>query len=625
MKFIKLALFTIGIMHLGQNSIQAQVQTKFFRPSMTTTYIKSSSNEVSKIYSGFKNTPMEARFDHRIVNNNTLNITLPKMTELPANDNPLGMKKALADYKKAKEEWSSQVSKTIVTSLAPIGRNVFGDMLSRDADGNMSYDNIMKAVAYSATDNQVLSANGSKNAANIQEEIAAELLKRAYVVVYDVNSVKTYEQVYNERDAAGQALAAKTGKAYTPAKRTQEGWQIDFNYYIYKLVWNDSIQNIFGNDAWLDASITDPSERAKRKSAFENFAFPFEMACSGSSIALASQSNNAEMYAKLKMTRKTMDELLTELPASMQDEMVSKGGRKIEDFKMRAPIFEEYPLTVKLGKKEGLYYDERFFAYEMVQDKDGKQVKKRRGVLRASKIVDNAVASTGQSPASTFRQEGGKYLYQGTLVELKEDIGLGFNVGYGLLDPLVGGVTVGAEIRIPRFLKGSAGYNKYLRGLYLNANISFGSFANQELRLEDASFYYTLEKTSGSTMAYGASLSRETYIFKKGNIYLMPEIGAGLYSATVSKLNEEGAEPEGGLNIGSLYVNGGLGIGVHFTPMISLFAKASFNMKIGEPSLTDDSGTDYDGLLSAEQSASSIFSKTRGFSTPVSAGLRFRF
>ena len=126
-------------------------------------------------------------------------------------------------------------------------------------------------------------------------------------------------------------------------------------------------------------------------------------------------------------------------------------------------------------------------------------------------------------------------------------------------------------------------------------------------------------------MAYGASLSRETYIFKKGNIYLMPEIGAGLYSATVSKLNEEGAEPEGGLNIGSLYVNGGLGIGVHFTPMISLFAKASFNMKIGEPSLTDDSGTDYDGLLSAEQSASSIFSKTRGFSTPVSAGLRFRF
>jgi hypothetical protein len=309
----------------------------------------------------------------------------------------------------------------------------------------------------------------------------------------------------------------------------------------------------------------------------------------------------------------------------MQEDMVSKGGKKVEDFKMRAPIFQEYPTTVKLGSKEGLYYDERFYAYDMEQDKDGKTVKKRRGVLRASKIVDNATVATGESPASTFRQEGGKALYQGTLIELKEDFGLGFSVGYGLLDNYVGGVNIGAEVRIPRFLKGSAGWNKYLRGLYLNANVAIGSYADQKLNLEDPFFIYNFQKASGSTMAIGASLSRETYILKKGNLYLMPELGAGIFSATVTEADGYDFTANGGLNIGGLYFNGGLGIGFHFSPMISLYTKAGFNMKLGEPSLTDDDGNDYNATFSTTQESGSIFAKARGLSTPVSVGLRFRF
>jgi len=309
----------------------------------------------------------------------------------------------------------------------------------------------------------------------------------------------------------------------------------------------------------------------------------------------------------------------------MQSSMVFEGGRKIEDFKMRAPIYQEYPVTIKLGSKEGLYYDERFFVYEIVTDKKGNKSKKRVGILRSSNIVDNATIAQGKSPASTFRQEGGKRLFQGSLVELKEDFGLGFNMGYGLKDPFVGGVNLGIEARIPSILKGKANWAKYLRGLYLNANVSVGSFSDQELKLEDEFYYYTFTKTSGSTMAFGATLSRETYILKKGNLYLMPEIGAGIFSASVTSLDDAGNEPQGGLKIGNMYVNGGLGLGLHLSPMISFFAKAGFNMKIGEPSLTNDNGDDYNGILSADQSSSSIFSKARGFSTPVSVGLRLRF
>jgi hypothetical protein len=613
-RLTKITIISLGLLNFIYFKANSQVQTKFFRPSMTTTFMKPTSSEATKIYAAFASTPMEARFDHRTVKNNTLNVTIPKKPELPTTEDPLELKKVMADYKKSVQDWQSAVSKAIVGGVSPVGKEVFGQMLSRTTDGNMSWDKIKEAAAYSATDNQALSAKGSKNEANVMEEIAGELLKRSYYVIYDVQSIKTYDQVYNERDAAGQASAAKTNKPYTPAKRTQEGWQIDFNYYVYRLGWNDSIMNIFGNDAWLDASITDAAERSKRISAFENFSFPFELAYSGSSIAIASQSNDAEMYAKLKIKRKSMDELLTELPKSMQDDMVSKGGRKVEDFKMRAPIFQEYPITVKLGSKEGLYYDERFYVYDMEQDKEGKTIKKRRGVLRASNIVDNATIATGQSPASTFRQEGGKTLYQGTLVELKEDFGFGLSVGYGLLDKFVGGVNVGAEVRIPKFLKGSAGWNKYLRGLYLNANVGFNPYNDVQI-LED----YPEEKYSGSSMSIGASISRETYILKKGNLYLMPEIGGGIFSASLDEYFSDGTA----LNAGGMYVNGGLGIGFHFGPTVSFFAKGGFNMKLGEPTWTDENDTEY--TFNSEYASSSGFSKIKGISTPVYAGLRFRF
>jgi hypothetical protein len=592
---------------------------------MTTTFMKPTSSEATKIYAAFASTPMEARFDNRVVSNNAITVSLPSRPQMPSSENPLELKKMMDNYKKAVAEWESAKSKQINTKLSGIGKDIVANMFGRDAQGNLFYEKIMEAAAYSATDGQALSAGASANSNEIYTQIAEELLKRGYVVVYDVNSIQTYEQVYNASDAKAQALAAKTGKPATPVKRTSEGWMINFDYSIYRLVWNDSVSTIFYTQAWLDANTSDPTIRAQKKAAFDSFAFPVELVLSGSSNASASQSNDASYYEKLKIKRKSMDELLTELPADMQNSMISKGGRKIEDFKMRAPIFQESPVTVKMGTKEGLYYDERFYVYEIVQNKEGKSIKKRRGVLRASNIVDNATIAAGTSPASTFRQEGGKALYQGSLVELKEDFGLGFSVGYGLLDNYVGGVNIGAEARIPKLLKGSAGWNKYLRGLYLNANVAIGSYADQKLNLENALYIYNFQKASGSTMAIGASLSRETYILKKGNIYLMPELGAGIFSATVTEADGYDFTANGGLNIGGLYFNGGLGIGFHFSPMISLYTKAGFNMKLGEPSLTDDEGNEYSETFSTTQESGSIFAKARGLSTPVSVGLRFRF
>ena len=626
----KIIFTSLVIINLFYSVTFSQVQTKFFRPSITTTFIKPASNEIAKVYEGFATLPMEGRFDNRSVNSNMLNITIPPRPEMPKMENPLGAKRAIEDYKRSLKDWDNAVSKSISGSISPIGKEVFGNMFSRTSDGNMSWDKLMEAANYSATDNQALSAKESKNSANEMEAIANELVKRSYYVVYNIKSIKTYEQVYNDIDASLKALSIKTKKPFKPTPRTQEGWQIDFNYFIYKLVWDDATVNDFGDKAWLDASTTDPAERAKKITAFENYEFKFELALSGGSTANASQSNNPEVYknSKLfKIERKSMDQLLTELPSSMQDVMVFKGGREIEDFKMRAPIFQEKPITVKLGTKEGLYYDERFFVYEMEQDKEGKTVKKRRGVLRTSKIADNSMIATGTSPASKFRQQGGKKLYQGTLVELYEDYGYGFSIGYGLLDNFIGGATVSAEVRIPRLFKGSGKLNKYLRGLYLNVNASYNPLMMDKMIFDKDAYdvAYTngevekkeQDKLNFQCISYGGSLSRETYFTRKGNLYLMPEIGGGLFTASTEDYNDpsDNEDKKEKLTAEGIYVNGSLGLGYHFTPMISFFVKGGFCMKLASSWDADIVTKNY----------SKDFKTIEGISFPVFAGLRFRF
>ena len=632
----KIIFTSLVIINLFYSLTFAQVQTKFFRPSITTTFIKPASNEIAKVYDGFATLPMEGRFDNRSVNSNMLNITIPPRPEMPKIENPLGAKRAIEDYKRSLKDWDNAVSKSISSSISPIGKEVFGNMFSRTSDGNMSWDKLMEAANYSATDNQALSAKESKNSANEMEAIANELVKRSYYVVYDIKSIKTYEQVYNDLDASLKALSIKTKKPFKPTPRTQEGWQIDFNYFIYKLVWDDATVNDFGDKAWLDASTTDPAERSKKITAFENYEFKFELALSGGSTADASQSNNPEVYknSKLfKIERKSMDQLLAELPSSMQDVMVFKGGREIEDFKMRAPIFQEKPITVKLGTKEGLYYDERFFVYEMEQDKEGKTVKKRRGVLRTSNIADNSMIATGASPASKFRQQGGKKLYQGTLVELYEDYGYGFSIGYGLLDNFIGGATVSAEVRIPRLFKGSGKLNKYLRGLYLNVNASYNPLMTGTQLYDNKEFLGFYDNVEGleqgkydfQCISYGGSLSRETYFTRKGNLYLMPEIGGGLFTADAKDYEyfdtNDSEVKKGTLTASGIYVNGSLGLGYHFTPMISFFVKGGFCMKLGDPTWkVEDDEIDLSNLKYSDD-----FKTIKGISIPVFAGLRFRF
>jgi hypothetical protein len=618
---LKFGAILLAFTSFGQAEVAPKkVSLNFYRPSVANVFISSTSSEVNKVFKSFEKLPVEKRFDQRNIKTKYLSITKPVIPTMPENVDPLELKKVIKEVQAQRKAYDSICLSLVYKSLKKVSTEMVGDQWSRDAKGNFNFDKIMEAAKYSATDNQALVSSSSKDKLKVYTDIASELMKRNFIVVYDISSVKTYEQFYNEQDARAQALAAKTGKPATPVKRTLEGWMINFDVKIFKVIWNDSVQVIFDNDLYIDESMTE--NRSSRISAFDNFDFPVELVYTGSASATSSQSNNPETYNKpFSPKRLTMDELLAELPSSMQESSMFKASKQIDDFRVKAPIFSEKPITAKLGSKEGIYIDQRMFAYEIEQDEQGNQVKKRKGVLRPSKIVNNDTIAEGESLASTFRQQGGKKLYNGMLVEMKEDWGIGVNLGYGILDNVVGGINGGVELRLARYTKGILpdNINRLLRGWHLNINASFNMFNDKNFFADSSVQSFIFGGASkGSVITYGGSLSRETYFTKKGNLYVMPEFGAGLASLTIS------GQGENQLIGSSLYINGGIGIGFHFGPSLSLFAKPCFNMRLGYD-WVDQNEVPLTGVEELEKSSDWGFDKLNNFSTPVYVGLRLKF
>jgi hypothetical protein len=598
---MKKILLAITLIFCAEVNAQTAPATSFNRPSMTSLFISSNYSAANKVYAAFSKLPMEERFDNREVRNPNLRILLPSEPILQQTGDAVTDVKLMKEHRFAMREWKDNCIQIVSESINPIGREVFGNMLSRQQDGNMSYTALMAAAKYSATDNDALTAGASKNSDNAYQKIAEDLLNKVYFTLYDIKSIKTMEEKYDEIDAAGRAQQAKANdaaakadppraqKEYVPVKRPDEGWFINYDYRVYRLVWNDSIMSLF-SDVWLDESITDSRERMRRKIAFENFKFPYELVMNNNSDAYSTQpkdnpnATGLDAVLNALVIRKSMDELLTQFPKNMQDGIISKGSRKIDDFKIRAPLFQETPPMVKLGTKEGIYLDERFFAYEMIQDDKGNKVKKKIGVLRVKEIADNSIIADGTSPASRFSQQGGKSLYNGTLVELKHDRGFGGSLGFGN-NPLVGGVVIGLEARISQIFK-SKSKKSFMNGMYLNGYISSSNMDSAEFKsiLNDQ---FKVFQRNVSSLSLSATLAKEVYISKRGNLYLLPELGVGISSTTIDRFFN--TDSLNGCNVSNTFVYFGLGAGFHLSPTVSISARVGVNKFGKNPSWSGQS------------------------------------
>ena len=60
-----------------------------------------------------------------------------------------------------------------------------------------------------------------------------------------------------------------------------------------------------------------------------------------------------------------------------------------ETFRVKSMVSEVHPISAKIGKKEGLKFDQRYFVFENRQRNNGNIDSKRMGVVKSRKVADN--------------------------------------------------------------------------------------------------------------------------------------------------------------------------------------------------------------------------------------------
>jgi hypothetical protein len=303
------------------------------------------------------------------------------------------------------------------------GNKVISYWYARQSDGTMSADRFLERGMYNATDGDVLRAKGTKRGVDALKDYGERLIGKSYVVAID----------YSKLTAIDDAKL--------------RGWSSDVKVYLYKVIFDDAIQAKLYNDLWIYQEDT-PEVKAKKKAAFDQMNFDLEyVSQAASSVTKTESKTNTSKI----IPPKTNDELFAILLQKGLDDCMYNVEKNVEDLRVKTALYQVNPLKAKIGKKEGLAVDHRYFVYEYVYDeKSNSSTPVRRSVIRAKKVADNRGIATGESKMSTFYQVAGGHLENGFILQQRNDAGIGLNLGYEL--GVVGGISARFEANVGRYV-----------------------------------------------------------------------------------------------------------------------------------------------------------------------------
>lgn len=296
-----------------------------------------------------------------------------------------------------------------------VANNVAKDMVAkwfnRDASGAFNMNLIGERGSYDASALQVNTAKSSVRGMASIADAGVELIGNSFVVVTRFNFVSKKE-IYDAAQAAIAAASALAGgklKGKIPGggvsnipmtpemqaakdaayKKATEGHIVQCTSYLFQLVWNDSVEAVFYNDLWMDASTADG---ATRKKAFDDSNL-FSLKYIGDGKAFA----NVPLSLKKK---RSDEELIAVATQNASDASIAKLQRDYEVFKTKTPLFSGNPITAKIGMKEGIKSGDKFEVLEQTMDeKTGKTKYVSKGKIKVTDAIwDNRFALDGEAP-----------------------------------------------------------------------------------------------------------------------------------------------------------------------------------------------------------------------------------
>lgn len=457
-----------------------------------------------------------------------------------------------------------------------IGQKILAKWFNRQADGTFNVDLLKERGMFNANDADFVIASASKRGESALMDMGMGLIDKSYVMVVDFDKLMTMEQVYDQSQVPAE-------------QRNMNGFKATVNAYLYKLNFNDSVAAYFFQDYWT--STPDPA----KASAFEAAKFPFIPVQTIQKEVMGTQFNPGHVLAP--KVQKSSDELMQMLVKTAQQAFITDVEKENNEFRVKAFVSATNPIAAKIGKKEGLSFDQRYFVYENKEKGNGTVVSKRRGVVKAMKVADNQKVTTGDTDPSLFYQiAGGKIDAYGMFMEQKNDIGMNFILGY--TEGGLSGVTGRLEYYIGKAFYKTGNLSKGLTSLKLYVEGGLNADTYNYSTYTDADF--TFMRVSGG-------LAKDYYL--TNFLHWGPFAGYGIENATW-----DGSDNK----INSSFIEAGARIGINLSYNIQLIGSATYYIMLTSEE-TDSASTSVD----ADVDYSGLFE--RGDGLGISAGLRIMF
>jgi hypothetical protein len=544
------------------NNRENNPSKRYLRPSLTILMINRGDAYSERMQPIFERYPVPDKY-----NDHNVNIRTIKINQLGGNV----QEKQLSDF--------------LVNNVS---RDIVAKWFNRNQKGEFNMDLIAERGMYNATDADVIKAKSSERKTALLQDAGENLLDRSYILVFDIKKILSAEEYARSK--------------HQPST-SEEGYYAWYDCYLYKLDWNDSIAAVFYNNLWNDASSFDP----QRVKAFEQSVFPVKLVGKFSNAFGPISSTQNKDHSKNIFGSLSDEELFARLFPKIMDETETQLTQQVEDFRVKMPIYSTSPITAKIGLKEGLSVDRRYFVYEYQVTEKGEKKAVRKGVVRATnKITDNRTVSTGETQPSKFYQVAGRKLYQGMQLQEHPDWGFGITLGYGAISGAVGeGLSALLEINTSLYI--GKVLHSYPTGIKVYGMVNM---ATSNFTLDINNNPDDPANPEFSVLSYSFGLSKDFNFLR--NFVFVPFIGYGLetYTNTATDMDKDVYQSD--------YFEAGARLGINLRYNIQLMASFCINPI---SSTTYDSNNDLK-TLSEEQM--DLFKDQRN-SGQLTIGLRWQF
>ena len=428
-----------------------------------------------------------------------------------------------------------------------IPNQIIAKWFNRKSDGSFDMDLVLQRGQYNANDAAVLSALSMKRGLSAIDNTAMELVGNSFILVIDIKDILTMDDEYDLTNKKRRAYAKKYKTQYNPVKRIFNGYKAHVEYRLYQINFNDSIAAIFYRNLWVDPD--DPTDlKNQKKKAFDDFNFPLIYQYQSYRTITGTQLNPGIPLAPFNQAseRKLMIRMFENGVAAF----ISEVEKVIPKFKVKANLVSSDPIMAKIGLKEGLHVDQRFFVFEDKMNRSGEVKSKRKGVVRVRHVSDNRKNATGNSESTEFYQIAGNGLGVGMVLEQQRGANMSLSAGYNFIGE-VSGVEFRLDYNLSSLFASISPDGNVVPGfkVYIEMGFDYQTYHSNLFKYHDINNIYeaTLEraddeiyKANFGFARFGLGLAKSFQLTK--NISLAPELAWNFEMALSTNMWDEEGE-----------------------------------------------------------------------------------